>query len=316
MPLHSHVHVDRPLSNFAVQYRNRKLIGAEVAPFVMVNNKSDEYFIFTKKDRFTVPETIRGPKGSANEADWTTSTSTYGCVDNALRHFLSDAIVANQDTPIQARQRTVSFLTDLLLLAYERQVSSLVTTAANYGASYKATLSGDDQWDQYDTSDPIGDVETGKAACFVEPNTMIIGEEVWRKVKHHPQILDRIKGGARGGDPAIVKPELVAEIFEVERLLIGKAKYNSANAGGTASYSYVWGKDAVLAYIDPDVDLENVSAFKSFMWRQMTTDAGYKVRTYRDEEKGGGGEWIEVEHSYDLEAVCTDVAYLIDAVIG
>jgi len=316
MPLHSDVHVDRPLSNFAVQYRNKAFIGEMVAPFVPVNFKSDEYFTFTKKDSFTVPETIRGPKDTANEVTWSTSTSTYGCVDHALRDFLSDAIVANSDNPINPRQRTTAFLTDLLLLAYERYVSSLVTTAGNYATAYKTTLSGDDQWDQYATSDPISNVETAKAACFVEPNTMIIGEEPWRKLKHHPQIIDKIKGGATVGDPAIVRPELVADIFEVERLLIGKAKYNSSNKAKTASYSYVWGKDCVLAYIDPQVSLENVSAWKSFRWRQMETDVGYKVRTYRDESLGGGGEYIEVEQSYDLVNVCSDVAYLIDAVIS
>lgn len=316
MALHSDVHVDRPLSNFAVQYRNKQLIGEMVAPFVPVNFKSDEYFVFTKKDSFTVPETIRGPKSTANEVTWSTSTSTYGCIDHALRDFLSDAIVANSDAPIRPRQRTTGFLTDLLLLAYERYVSSLVTTYANYGASYRTQLSGDDQWSASATSDPIGVVEDGKAACFVEPNVMIVGEEVWRELKHHPQIVDKIKGGATAGDPAIVRPELVADIFEVERLLIGKAKYNSSNKAQTASYSYVWGKDAVLAYIAPEVSLENVSAWKSFRWRQMDTDAGYKVRTYRDESLGGGGEYIEVEHSYDLVNVCSDVAYLIDTAVA
>lgn len=315
MPLHSDVHVDRPLSNFAVQYRNKKLIGEMVAPFVPVNFKSDEYFIFTKKDSFTIPETIRGPKATANEVTWSTSTSSYGTVDHALRDFLSDGVVANSDSPIRPRQRTTAFLTDLLLLAYERYVSSLVTTAGNYATAYKATLSGGDQWNNASTSDPVSVVETGKAACFVEPNTMIIGEEVWRKLKHHPQIIDKIKGGATAGDPAIVRPQLVADIFEVENLLIGKAKYNSSNKAQTASYSYVWGKDVVLAYIDPEVSLDNVSAFKAFRWRQMDTDVGYKVRTYRDESLGGGGEYIEVEQSYDLVTVCSDVAYLIDAVI-
>ena len=114
----------------------------------------------------------------------------------------------------------------------------------------------------------------------------------------------------------MVTVQLVAELFEVDRLIIGKAKYNSANKNQTASYSYVWGKDVVLAYVEPQPSLEGVCAWKTFRWRQMSTDVGYQVRTYRDEAKGGGGEWIEVENSYDEKAVCTDVAYLIDAVIS
>lgn len=315
MPGHSDVHVDRPLSNFAVEYSNAKFIADMVSPFVPVNNKSDNYFTYTKKDKFTLPETIRGPKAEANEVDWSTSTSTYGCIDHALRNFLPDAIVANSDPGVDPRRRSTAQLVDLILLAYERVISTLVTTAANYASAYKTTLSGADQWNE-STSDPIGDVDTGKAACFVEPNTMIMGAEVWNILKRHAAILDHVKGGATVDAPSLVTPTLVAEIFELDQVLVGRAKYNSSNKGATASYSYVWGKDCVLAYIEPGTSLDGVSAWKTFRWRQMSTDAGYQVRSYRDEAKGGGGEYIEVETSYDEVAVCSDVAYLVDAVIA
>lgn len=315
MPTHAQVHADRPLSNFAVEYSNDKLIADMVSPFVPVNNKSDSYYIYTKKDRFTLPETIRGPKDEANEVDWSTSTSSYGCVDHALREFLPDALVGNSDPGIDPRRRTTAFLTDLLLLTYERVIATKVTTAGNYASAYKTALSGADQWGET-TSDPIGVVDTAKAACFMEPNTMIMGKEVWNKLKRHAAIVDHIKGGATADNPSLVTLQLIAELFELDRVLVGRAKYNSANKGATASYSYVWGKDCVLAHIDPAASLEGVSAWKTFRWRQLSTDAVYQVRTYRDESKGGGGEYIEAETSYDEVAVCSDVAYLIDTVIA
>jgi hypothetical protein len=315
MPTHAQVHADRPLSNFAVEYRNEKLIADMVSPFVPVNNKSDSYYVYTKKDRFTLPETIRGPKAEANEVDWSTSTSSYRCIDHALREFLPDALVGNSDPGVDPRRRTTGFLTDLLLLAYERVIATKVTTASNYASAYKTALSGADQWGQ-STSDPIGNVDDAKAACFIEPNTMIMGKEVWNKLKRHAAIVDHIKGGATADNPSLVTLELIAELFELDRVLVGRAKYNSANKGATASYSYVWGKDCVLAYIDQAASLEGVSAWKTFRWRQLSTDAVYQVRTYRDESKGGGGEYIEGETSYDEVAVCSDVAYLIDTVIA
>lgn len=316
MPTHSDVHVDRPLSNFAVEYRNKAFIGDMVVPDVPVMNKSDSYFIFTKKDNFTIPEDLRGPKDYANQVDWSTSTSTYYCEDKALRNFLPDSIVNNSDTPIKPRQRTTGNATNLLTLAKEKRCVDAVFGASNYASAYKATLTGNDKWSDYTNSDPIGNVETGKAACFLEPNTMVIGGQVWRKLKHHPQILDRITGGATAGDAAIVRPQLVADIFEVDRLLIGKAKYNSANKGQTASYTYLWGKLCALLYLEEETNLENVSAWKNFRWIQESTEVGYMVRTYREEAKGGGGEWIEVETSYDIVQVCSDVGYLISGAVA
>lgn len=316
MPLQSQVHIDRPLSNFAVEYRNEKLIAPMVCPWVPVNNKSDLYITYTKKDRFTVPNTIRGPKAEANEVDWTASNDSYACVDHALREFLPDTLIANADPGVDPRRRTNNFVTDLLLLDYELFISKLTTTYSNYGANYRTQLSGGDRWEVYATSDPIGVVETGKAACFMEPNKMWMGIEVWRKLKHHPQILDRISGGSTNANPAMVTPTLVAELFEIDELIIGRAKYNTANKGQSESFSYVWGKDVVLAYVENQPSLDGLSAFKSFRWNQLTTNAGFQTRTYRDESKGGGGEWIEVETSYAEKRICSDVAYLIDTVIS
>jgi len=316
MPLHSEVHIDRPLSNFAVEYVNAALIAEGICPVVRVGNKSDKYATFEKKDRFTIPETIRGPKDYANEVDWSVGAGNYACIDRALRDFLSDALVANCDPGIDPRRRTTEFLTDLLLLDREVAIMTLVTTYGNYGSGYRVALTGGDRWDVPATSDPLANVETAKAACFVPPNVCLMGADVWSALKQHPQILNRISGGASNSSPAMVTPQLVAELFEVDRVLIGRAKRNTANKGQTASFAYVWGKDVVLAYVAETPSLQDMSAFKTFRWNQMSTAVGYQVRSYRDEGKGGGGEWIEVETSDSIAAVCTDAAYLIDTVVS
>lgn len=316
MPLHSDVHIDRPLSNFAVDYKNKKFIASLVAPFVPVNNKSDSYIIFNKEDKFSLPEDLRGPKSHAKEVTWGSSSSTYGCIDRALRDFLSDAIVANSDQGINPQQRTTNFLTDLLLLKYEKRVVDLVTTYANYGASYRTTLSGTSQLSDFAGSDPIDVIDTAKSACFIEPNTIIMSKEVFDKLKRHPQLLDHVKGGSNNTSPAKVNAQTMAEIFEVDQILIGEAKYNSSVKGQTASYSSLWGKHIIVAYVAPDVSMESVTAWKTFRWNQVSTGAGFKVRRYRDESVGGGGEWIEVEMSVVEKAICSDLAYMVKDAIA
>ncbi len=315
MPLHSDVHIDRPLSNFAVEYQNLGFIAGQVVPFVPVNNKSDSYFIYTKADKFSIPEDVRGPKAKASEVTWGSSSASYGCIDRALRDFLSDGVVANSDPGVNPQQRTTGFLTDLLLLNFERRIATLVNTYTNYAAGCYTTLSGTTQLSDYANSDPIGVIDTAKAACFVDPNVMVMSRTVYDKLKRHPALLDHIKGGATTSNPALVGIQQMAEIFGVDRILIGKAKYNSSIKGQTATYADIWGKYISLLYVDPNPSLDGVSFAKTFRWRQMTTDLPYKVRRYRDEELGGGGEWIEVEMSVTEKVVCSDVGYLIiDAV--
>jgi hypothetical protein len=313
MPQRVDVHVDQPLSNFAVEYKNPAglYIANRVAPPVLVPKQSDKYFVYDKKDRFTRPKTARGPKGKANTVDWNVSSDTYKCNDRALRDFVSDATVANSDAPIQPRQKTAAIVTDLLLLDREIDVLGYITTYANYGSSMRTQLTGTDQFTDYTNSDPIGVIDTGKAACFMDPNYMFIGKSAYDKLKRHPQLLDHVKGGATSGDPATITAAQMAEVFEIQNVVVSSAKYNTANKGQTSIFDYIMGDSIVLAYIDAAAQMEGISAFKTFVWQQMATGIGYKVRSYRDEEVGGGGEWIEVETSDDFKVVCSDVAYLI-----
>ncbi len=317
MPLHSDVHVDRPLSNFAVEYRNEAFIASQVAPFVPVNNKSDTYMTYNKADKFSLPKDLRGPKDEANQITWGTSTGTYACLDRALKDFLSDAVIANSDAGINPQQRTVGLLTDLLLLGYEKRVADLVFGYGNYATTgNRVTLTGTDQFSDYAGSDPIGVIDTAKAACFVEPNTMIMGVAVYNKLKRHPALLAYVSGGATTNTPGMISLATMAEIFEIPRILIGKSKYNASMKGQTATYSKLWGSHVVVAFIDPAVTLDNLSAFKTFRWNQITTDAGFKVRRYRDEKRGGGGEEIEAEMSVDEAIICEDVAYIVKDAIA
>jgi len=314
-PTNAMVHVDRPLSNFAVAYKNMDLIGQSVIPFVDVAKTSDKYMTYDKKDAFTVPETVRGPTDTANSVDWAASTGDYSCVDHALNRFLPNAQVANSDPGVDMRRRTTDLITELILLKYEQAVATLTTTAGNYSGQI-TTLSGGDQWDSYSTSDVLSNIETARAGCFYSPKLCFMGYEVWAVLKQHPQILDRVSGGSTNASPAMVTKALVAELFEVDQLLVGNAKVNLNNYEQTASYTRVWGKDVVMAYVLPTPALDDASAWKSFRWRQMTTNLGYQVRTWADPTRGGGGEVIEVETSYNIKAVASDNKYLIDTVIS
>lgn len=312
MPLHSDLHIDRPLTNYAVEYRNEALIAPQVAPFVPVNNKSDSFVVFTKADKFSLPADLRGPKAEAKETTWGTSSDTYACKDRALKDFISDAMASNADVNINPNERTVGFLTDLLLLNFEKRIADLAFTYANYATSgLRTTLTAGDQFSSPASSDPIGVVDTAVNACFMPANTLIMGKTVYDVLKRHPQLLDHVKGGSTASAPAKVNLANMAEIFEVDQILIGKAKYNSNMKGQTAGYSNIWGDSIVACYIDPSVTLDNLSAFKTFRWIQVSTDAGYKVRRYRDEKRGGGGNVIEVEMSVDEKAICADLAYII-----
>jgi len=301
MPGPENVHKDQILSNISIMYRNEAYVGTELMPIVPVKKKSDIYYIYdSKADRFRIPQTLRAPRTESRTVDWKVTTDGYVCDEHALNDLIDDIERDNADKPLNPEVDTVEFLTDIIQLGLEMRIKDQLV------ASLSANAPGV-VWDTYETSDPIVDIETGKnaihAVIFKEPNILLLGKAVYDKLKHHPKILDRIKYVQKG----VVTPELMASIFEVEKVIVGKAGYNTAKEGKPESLSYLWGKNAILAYVEPNPGIKKFSLGYTFQSQKFQT------RRARIEVKHS--DWFEVGDIETEKMVCVACGYRISPAI-
>ena len=302
MPEPSNVHTDKILTNISIQYRNAAFVGTQLLPIVPVKKKSDIYYIYNSKaDRFRIPKTLRAPKTESRTVDWKVDEDSYNCNEYALNDLIDDIERDNADKPLNLEVDTVEFLTDIIQLGLEMRIKTVVTAAL--GAGVTPTT----KWSTPASSDPIADIETGKqaihAVIFKEPNVLLLGKSVYDVLKHHPDILDRIKYVQKG----VVTAELLASVFEVEKVIIGKAGYNTAKEGKAASYSYLWGKNAILAYVEPRPGIKKFSLGYTFQSQK------FKTRRARIETKHS--DWFEAGNIETEKIVCAACGYRIsDAV--
>ena len=307
MPGPENVHIDQILTNISIMYRNAAYVGTELMPIVPVKKRSDIYYVYdSKADRFRIPKTLRAPKTDSRTVDWKVTEDGYKCDEHALNDLIDDIERDNADKPLNLEVDTVEFLTDILQLSLEMRIKDILE--ANLSAN-----APDIKWDVYNQetpdldSDPIGDIETGKdaihAVIFKEPNVLLLGKAVYDKLKHHPKILERIKYVQKG----VVTAELMASIFEVEKVVVGKAGYNTAKEGKTESLSYLWGKNAILAYIEPKPGIKKFSLGYTF---QSQT---FQTRRARIEVKHS--DWFEVGDIEAEKMVCTACGYRISPAI-
>jgi len=303
MPEPNDVHVDAILSNISIKYSNAAYVGLQLMPVVPVKKESDKYYIYNSKaDRFRIPTTLRAPKTDSKTVDWKMTTSTYQCEEHALNDLIDDRERNNADKPINPEVDTVEFLTDIIELAQEKRIVDLLTGAS---MTHNATIAV--KWEDYVNSDPIGDIETGKqdihSRIFREPNTLLLGKQVYDKLKHHPDILDRIKYVQKG----VVTEDLMASIFGVDKVLVGKAGYNTKKEGQVAVYGYLWGKYALLAYVEPQPGIKKFSLGYTFKVGKNI------VRRARMETKHS--DWFEPSMIVDEKLVSVDCSYLMKACI-
>ncbi|GAH07234.1 unnamed protein product, partial [marine sediment metagenome] len=97
--------------------------------------------------------------------------------------------------------------------------------------------------------------------------------------------------------------DLLASIFEVEKVIIGAAGYNTAKEGKIASYSYLWGNDAILAYVEPRPGIKKFSLGYTFQ--------SQKFRTRRARIEVKHSDWFEVGQIEIEKIVCAACGYHI-----
>ncbi len=240
--------IDPILSTVAHGYQNAEFVGNALFPHVAVAARAGKILAFGKES-FLAYDTARAPGSQIKRINLGYSSASYALVDHALAasvpiEVMEDAQAVPGVNLASAAVRTVQ---DALALRLEVEQATLATTAGNYAASNKTTLSGTSQWSDFGaTSDPINDIETAKEVIRGKvgkrPNVVVMGASVLAKLKMHPKVLDRIK--YTGRDVATV--ELLASLFGVQRVLVGDA----VAASDAGAFADVWGKSVVVAYTE------------------------------------------------------------------
>lgn len=244
----SSIHVDAPLSDFASLIRNRDMIADDVCPVQTVAKPSDKFFKYDAKTMFEEQSVaLTGAEAMPCRVRYQISTDNFSVVDYGLMDFVSRKEIESADAPIDPQMHAVRVVTQRLDIAKERRVSSLLFTSGNYGSNTEP-LAGTDRWDT-STSDPVQKIDDAIEACDERPNIMVLGAEVWKRLKNHPKLKEMILSRASVGgksSPLRVTQQIVAEAFELDAVYVGRAKYNSNREGATAAKGYIWGKSCAL----------------------------------------------------------------------
>ncbi len=143
-PLASPYPVDFERTAIAVGYANTEYIADRVLPrLAPLARKEYRYNLYPIEEHYTVPPTLVARRSAPAMVHLSASEATRSIED----YGLDDAIPveAVQNTPSSAMNpidRSSMVLSDLLMVAREKRVATLVFDDASYPAGNKATLSG------------------------------------------------------------------------------------------------------------------------------------------------------------------------------
>lgn len=238
--------IDPILTAVAQGYTNNEMVGVNLFPSVSVAARAGTVIKFGKED-FLLYNTRRAPGQNTKRVQFGRGDGKFSLADYSLEGAVPIEIEeeSNAVPGIDEGSRAVRKVQNIMALGVEYEQASLARDASQYGADNKLTVAAGDKWTVGD-SDPINMVSDGieaiRAKIGKRPNTAVIGAKVFKAMKVHPQILDRIKYTGRD----VPTRELLASLFEIDKLFVGEAVFSTDGK----TLTDVWGGDVVLAHTE------------------------------------------------------------------
>lgn len=312
-PTVADVHTDALLSQVSVAYRNTNYIADQILPVISVNKKSDTIAKYTKADWFRDEARQRAPGAYPPEGDYgLDSAASYECINYSYAKVVADEVRENADAPIRPEIEAVEFATDKIMLSMERRVAAALFNATTF-ASYTATAAaltggGGVAWSTYGTSTPLTDIDAMadliRAQIARRPNTLVMGQTVWKTLRWHPDLLDSIKYTQTG----VMTTDVLGRLVDIPRIFVGGSIYSATAEGASFSSSDIWGNYVLLCYVPDRPSL-------------MSPGLGYIVRWGNREAQryvlgeGRKATKFVVEEFTDEVILAADAGYLLTSVV-
>lgn len=325
-PTLNQVHVNRPLTNISQAYMqdNSDYVADRIFPVVPVQKQSDRYFVYTKGDWFRDEAQLRAPAtesaGGGYDID---NTPSYYAPVYAFHKDVDEQVRANTDDPLNADRDATLFVTNRMLLKREvLVVNTALATSTWTGSSTGGDITPGTGWD-LSNSTPLEDIETQVWAVkqvtgkFV--NRLFLGTHVWKALKNHDEILQRIRYTERG----VVTTDIIAALIAPPdvndfRVVVASAIINNAAKGASDSFAFIAPmKDALLLYAEPNPGIMVPSAGYIFTWVGLLGAGamGSRISNIPMPWLGQGTVRVEGELAFATKIVGSDLgAYFHSAV--
>jgi hypothetical protein len=293
-----------------IAFRNASMIADEVLPRVPVGKQEFKYLKHTMAEGFTVPDTKVGRKSKPNQVEFSATEVTDSTESFGLDDAIPQADIDNAPDNYDVEGRASEGIMNLVELDREVRVANTVFNLATYAAGNRVTLAGNDQFSDYVNSDPTGVITGALDSMIMRANIMVIGRLAFSKLAMHPQIVKAVHGNS--GDSGIASRKQIADLFELDDILVGSAWVNTARKGQAMSLARTWGKHLSLIYRDKTADTRSGVTFG------VTAQFGTRVAGSWDDKNIGltGGKMVRAGESVKEVITAADLGYFVQNAVA
>lgn len=309
------------LTNMSVAYFQPDdwFVSPFVFPILPVQLSTSYYYIFDKGD-LARDNVQRKPEfGKATPMMFGSKQELYSCEVDQIIIGIDQISTLNYQRSaapgiIDPRRSKVRLATEQLKLHMDRAFADgyfKPRVWTNEWAGVTTTPSGNQFYKFSDSNcDPVKFIGDRRVEMMREgrrrPNVLALGVETYEALKNNASILDRVKYSGSTANPATVNANVLAQLFEIDRVVVLNSTYNKGGYGSTNMDFVCDSKGALLAYAAPNPAIDEVSAGYTFAW-DMLGNGQYLAFDQYEGEKGTHTEFIEGLTSYTSKKVCDEL---------
>jgi hypothetical protein len=326
-PVLQDVHVSAALTNVSVAFfqDEQNYIADKIFPMVPVVHQTDQYFVWNIGDFFRDDAQLRSDGTESAGTGMNLTTQAYYANVWALHKDIGPQVRANADPAIDIDVTTTRMLMQKLLIKRDRVFVQKYLQTGIWGRDVVGTAGGTPGsltpalWSDDANGDPFTDVATQQTYILqltgYMPNRLLLAWPVYQALRKHPLIIDRIKYTSQP-DAKDVTPQMLGDLFDVERVVVSKAVYNSAAEGLATNMNFIVGNVAWLGYAAPAPTVNEPSAGYTFGWQGFTGLNNLGIRTNQIPVPllGVGTVRDEAEMAFDMQVVAAPLGVFFNTI--
>lgn len=319
------IHIDRYLTNFSQMYvqDSAGFIAQQAASVIPVLKQTDIYLEYDRGYFWRDDAEPRPLGGRPVQTSYKIITGTYSAIEWALEHVIDDRQRANADDNIRLDENASKLLTGKQMIRADRIWVQKFFKPGVWTTNFTGVVSspsGSTQFLQFNdgNSQPIEVIDAAKDYIHqitgYMPNVGVFGSSVKRILRTHPDIADRIKYTQIG----IADEQLLANLFELDRVVIARAIYNAGEEGAANDFQLIADRNSFwLGYIDLAAGLDSATAIANFAWTGLipgeTNAMGGVMERGRDNR--AHSDYFQSRMAWDLKMVSPDLGAFFQNVV-
>jgi len=211
----------------------------------------------------------------------------YDCTDRGLKERIDDANASEMKSFFDMEVLTAKLVKRKMMIDQEAKAAATLMNPAEFNATAAKVAYTEANIDTIDFAYDIQECQARLESKAVEANTMIITRALWNLIRRTKLLQTYLFNNLNTTGRRLIRPSDIEEGFMIDKVIIAKANYDSAQKGKTKVLGPIWGNEYIWLGKVVGGDFQNGGSARCIVWGADSPGGLYTTETWRDEDRRG-----------------------------